>query len=218
MSFHFQCKSCHSQTGELILDLGVQPLANNLLTEEDLSKPEPRFRLRLGVCTQCWLMQILDLVPPVQLFSEYLYFSSFSQAWLQHASQAASRYIREFQLTRDSLVLEIASNDGYLLQHFVTANIPCLGIEPAANIAKVARQKGIETIAEFFGPELATRLASEGKKADVILGNNVFAHVPDANGFVSSLKTLLKPNGTIVLEFPYGADLIEHNEFDTIYH
>jgi SAM-dependent methyltransferase len=193
-------------------------LANNLLRPEDLSKPEPKFPLRLAVCQSCWLLQITDLVPPTQLFSEYLYFSSFSDALLRHAHEAAERYIREFGLNSHSHVVEIASNDGYLLQNFTKANIRCLGIEPAANIAKIARDKGIETLVEFFGNDLAKKLAASGKKADLILGNNVFAHAPNTNDFVAGLRSLLQPKGRVVLEFPYGIDLIEHTEFDTIYH
>ena len=214
----FHCRSCDSTNGKLLLDLGVQPLANNLLRPEDLSKPEPKFPLQLAVCQSCWLLQITDLVPPTQLFSEYLYFSSFSDALLRHAREAVERYIREFSLNSQSHVVEIASNDGYLLQNFTKAKIPCLGIEPAANIAKVAREKGIDTLVEFFGNDLATKLAASGKKADLILGNNVFAHAPNTNDFVSGLKTLLQPKGRIILEFPYAIDLIEHTEFDTIYH
>src|SRR5512138_3137038 len=162
MTDAFHCRSCGSQAGSVILDLGVQPLANNLLRPEDLCKPEPRFPLRLGLCKSCWLLQILDLVPPVQLFSEYLYFSSFSDLMLRHARNAATRYITGYELNRESLVLEVASNDGYFLQYFKAAWVPCLGIEPAANIAKVAREKGIETLVEFFGKELAHGLAAGG--------------------------------------------------------
>ena len=214
----FRCRSCGTAHGALVLDLGRQPLANNLLRAEDLAKPEPKFPLRVAICRSCWLLQILDLVPPVRLFSEYLYFSSFSDVMLRHAKTAAEKYTLDFHLNAQSHVVEIASNDGYLLQNFVAANIPCLGIEPAANIAKVAREKGIETLVEFFGNSLAQKLAVEKKSADLILGNNVFAHAPDTNDFVAGLKTLLKPKGRIVLEFPYGVDFIEHTEFDTIYH
>ena len=214
----FQCRSCGEAKGSLVVDLGLQPLANNLLRKEDLGTSEPKFPLRVAVCETCWLMQILDTVPPVDLFSEYLYFSSFSQSMLSHAKAAASRYVSEFGLDRSSLVVEVASNDGYLLRNFVEAGVPCLGIEPAANIAKVAREKGIETLVEFFGPELAKRLAGEKKQADLILGNNVFAHVPEPNAFAEGIKILLKSQGCAVLEFPYGADFVEHNEFDTVYH
>jgi SAM-dependent methyltransferase len=214
----FKCRSCGGSHGELVLDLGLQPLANNLLRPEDLDKPEPKFPLRVAVCHQCWLLQITDLVPPTQLFSEYLYFSSFSDALLRHSRAAVEQHIREFQLGTQSHVVEIASNDGYLLQNFVAARIPCLGIEPAANIAKVAREKGIESLVEFFTEKLAERLVAENRQADLILGNNVFAHAPDTNDFVAGLAKLLKPKGRIALEFPYGVDLIEHSEFDTIYH
>src|SRR5271154_149468 len=138
MSFHLKCRSCGSDAAAMILDLGLQPLANNLLTPADLAKPEPKFPLRLAVCKSCWLLQITDLVPPVELFSEYFYFSSFSDLMLRHAREAAKDYAAEFGLNRKSLVVEIASNDGYLLQNFIKAKIPCIGIEPAANIAKVA--------------------------------------------------------------------------------
>src|SRR4051794_20865045 len=176
MTFAFNCRSCGSPKGAAILDLGLQPLANNLLREEDLAKPEPKFPLRLAVCQECWLLQIVDLVPPVQLFSEYLYFSSFSDLMLRHAKEAAARYATDFSLNQKSLVVEVASNDGYCLQNFQAAGIPCLGIEPAANIAKVARGKGIETLVEFFTKDLGTKLAASGRQADLIMGNNVFAH------------------------------------------
>jgi len=218
MSFSLKCRSCGNADAAMILDLGLQPLANNLLTPADLAKPEPKFPLRLAVCKSCWLLQITDLVPPIALFSEYLYFSSFSDLMLRHAREAAENYIAEFGLDSKSLVVEIASNDGYLLQNFVKEKIPCLGIEPAANIAKVAREKGIKTLEEFFGCDIATKLAGENRQADLILGNNVFAHAPDTNDFVAGLKNLLKPAGRVVLEFPYGVEFIEHNEFDTIYH
>ena len=218
MTLDFTCRSCSAETGSLILDLGVQPLANNLLLPEDLSKPEPKFPLRLAVCESCWLLQIVDLVPPVDLFSEYLYFSSFSDLMLRHAKEAATRYIREFSLNENSLVVEVASNDGYFLKNFKEAGVPCLGIEPAQNIAKVAQEKGIETLVEFFGNDLATKLTSKGEEADLILGNNVFAHAPFPNDFVAGLGELLKPKGRIVLEFPYAVDFIENTEFDTIYH
>lgn len=218
MSFSLKCRSCGSTDAAHILDLGQQPLANNLLTQADLAKREPKFPLRLAVCKSCWMLQITDLVPPVELFSEYLYFSSFSDLMLRHSREACDGYMKEFGLNSQSLVVEVASNDGYLLQNFVKAKVPCLGIEPAANIAKVAREKGIETLVEFFGKKIAADLAAKNRQADLILGNNVFAHAPDTNDFVAGLKTLLKPKGRIALEFPYGADFIEHTEFDTIYH
>ena len=215
---HFQCRSCGGQAGALVLDLGLQPLANNLLRPEDLAQPEPKFPLRLAVCQSCWLLQIVDLVPPVQLFSEYLYFSSFSDFMLRHARQAAERYITEFALNQKSLVVEIASNDGYCLRNFQAAGVPCLGIEPARNIAVVAQEKGIETLVEFFSDGLAKQLATVGRQADLILGNNVFAHAPDTNDFVAGLRSLLTPGGRVILEFPYAGEFIEKSEFDTIYH
>lgn len=213
-----KCRSCGTGDLESVLDLGMQPLANNLLKEEDLEKSEPRFPLHLMVCMDCWLLQIADLIPPVDLFSDYIYFSSFSDAMLRHAEAAAERHISAFGLNEDSLVVEIASNDGYFLRNFVRAGIPCLGVEPAANIAKVARDRGIETWTEFFGRSCAESLVQKRRKADLILGNNVFAHAPDANDFVAGLRTALADDGRIVLEFPYAVDFIEKTEFDTIYH
>jgi SAM-dependent methyltransferase len=218
MSASFVCRACGGAGGRLILDLGIQPLANNLLRPDDAQKPEPKFPLRVFLCPRCWLLQLADLVPPVKLFSDYLYFSSFSDAMLRHAREAAARYQRDFNLDARSLVIEIASNDGYLLKNFVEAKIPCLGIEPAANIAKVAREQGVETLVEFFGEKLARRLKTESRAADLILGNNVFAHAPDTNDFTAGLREALKPQGRIILEFPYAADFIEHCEFDTVYH
>lgn len=214
----YTCKGCGAKACLLVIDLGGQPLANNLFRAEDLHKPEPRFPLKLVVCEKCWLLQITDIVPPVELFSDYLYFSSFSDAMLRHAREAVERYQQEFKLGSGSLAVEIASNDGYLLQNFTRLGVPCLGIEPATNVAKVAMEKGIETLVEFFTPDLAQRLSDEGKKADLILGNNVFAHVPDVNDFIEGLRMLLKPDGRVVLEFPYGVEFIEKTEFDTVYH
>ncbi len=214
----FQCRSCGNQHCRLILDLGNQPLANNLLRAEDLKSPEPRLPLRLFVCPGCWLLQIAELAPPVKLFSDYNYFSSFSDAMLAHAREAVTRYVQEFQLGPKNLVVEIASNDGYLLRNFVAAQIPCLGIEPAANIAKVAQERGIPTRVDFFTAALAKQLRAEGQAADLILGNNVFAHAPDTNDFVAGLRGLLAPGGRIILEFPALTDFIDHCEFDTAYH
>lgn len=218
MSESFQCRACGSNHGRLILDLGIQPLANNLLRPADLSQTEPKFPLRLFLCGDCRLLQIADEVAPVKLFGEYLYFSSFSDLMLQHAREAAERYIREFGLNSNHRVVEIASNDGYLLKNFVKAGVPCLGIEPAANIAREAVSCGIPTRVDFFGRALAQTLVSENQGADLILGNNVFAHAPAINDFVAGLKILLKPGGRVILEFPYALDLIDKTEFDTIYH
>lgn len=214
----FHCRSCGSTQGRVILDLGVQPLANNLPGPADLDKPEPRFPLRVALCESCWLLQITDIVPPVQLFSEYLYFSSFSDALLKHARDHVAQRLSEGGLGPDSFVVEIASNDGYLLKNFVAAGVPCLGIEPAANIAKVATERGIPTLNRFFSLATARDLIAQGRQADLILGANVFAHAPDTNDFVAGLAALLKPDGRVILEFPYACDLVEHVEFDTIYH
>jgi len=212
------CLSCGSDHLNPVLDLGTQPLANNLLSEADLTKPEPMFPLGIQVCSDCWLMQLTQLVPAVDLFSDYLYFSSFSGAMLEHAQLATEKYQREFDLTADSFVVEIASNDGYLLKNFVAAQIPCLGVEPAANVAKVARDAGVETVECFFGAESAEEIRSDYRSADLILGNNVFAHAPDTNDFVAGSKILLAPEGRVVFEFPYALDFLEKSEFDTIYH
>ncbi len=218
MNTAFECRACGSKNHHPVIDLGLQPLANNLLRPEDLGKPEPRFPLEVVVCSDCWLMQITHIVPPVALFSDYVYFSSFSEHMLRHSRAAALRYIEEKSLNAESFVVEVASNDGYLLKNFVSAGVPCLGLEPAANVAAVARDAGVETRCEFFGVESAVAVKAERGGADLILGNNVFAHAPATNDFVSGLKTLLKPQGWAVLEFPYGVDMIEHVEFDTIYH
>lgn len=214
---NFACRSCGGVGGELVLDLGEQPLANNLPSADDLAQSEPRFPLRLAVCTDCWLLQITDLVPPVDLFSEYIYFSSYSDAWVNHAAQSAQRYLRDFDLGVDDWVVEIASNDGYLLRHFAAADVPHLGIEPAENVAAVARDKGVETRVDFFTADLARELGAT-QRADLMLGCNVFAHVPDPNDFVAGLKELLALEGRAILEFPYAMEMIAHGEFDTIYH
>ena len=212
----FTCRSCGGVSGELLLDLGEQPLANNLPRPED-DQPEPRFLLCLAVCTECWLLQITDLVPAGELFGEYVYFSSYSDTWVKHAAQCAQRYQRDFELGPASRVVEIASNDGCLLGHFAKAGIPHLGIEPAENVAAVARENNVETRIDFFTEQLAQELAAE-QPADLILANNVFAHVPDINDFVSGLKTLMLPDGRAILEFPHAMEMISLGGFDTIYH
>lgn len=213
-----RCRSCGSSHSLPVIDLGLQPLANNLLCSEDLGKPEPLFPLAVFVCGDCWLMQITDTVPPVDLFSDYIYFSSFSDAMLRHARAAVEKHIAEKKLGEDSFVIEIASNDGYLLKNFAKAGVPCLGFEPAANIAEVARENGVETHCEFFGQSTAAALRDQRGRADLILGNNVFAHAPNTNDFVAGVAELLKPDGWVVFEFPYGVEMIDKVEFDTIYH
>lgn len=201
------------------MSLGRTPLANALLTESQLSAPEPTWPLELAWCSDCSLAQITETVPAETLFRDYAYFSSFSDTMVAHARQISERLAGTRNLGPESLVVEVASNDGYLLQWYRDAGIPVLGIEPAQNIAEVAaNERGIPTISEFFGKELAVRLAAEDHAADVIHANNVLAHVADLNGVVAGFRTLLKPNGVVVVECPYLKDLIDNVEFDTIYH
>ncbi len=212
------CRSCGSDRIRIVVDLGMQPLANRLLTEHQLKDPEPRHPLRLSICEGCLLLQITDTVPPVELFTDYVYFSSVSDFLLQHVAKACRSHQERFRLNAGSFVVEVASNDGYLLKNFVAAGIPCLGIEPAANIAAVAQSRGVPTINRFFSTALASELKSEGRTADILIAHNVMGHVPDTNDFVQGLATLLKPSGHAILEFPYARDMIDHAEFDTIYH
>ena len=212
------CISCCVAALRPIMSLGTTPLANALLKKGSLAAPEPRYPLDLAFCERCAMVQITEFVPPAQLFSDYAYFSSFSDTIVAAARELANRLMRERRLGADSLVIELASNDGYLLQHYAAAGVPVLGIEPAANIAKVANERGIRTRCEFFGLEVARRLVAEGLAADVVHANNVLAHVPELNGFVAGIAAVLKPGGVAVIEAPYVRDMIEKCEFDTIYH
>lgn len=221
------CSACGSSRLQSVLDLGTTPLANALLTEAELALPEDRFPLVLVLCADCALFQITERVPPEKMFREYLYFSSFSDTMQRHAQAAAAKLVAERSLGADSLVVEIASNDGYLLRNFVGVGVPVLGVEPARNIARVARERGVDTVEEFFGRELAHRLVrgeSVGgqirppRMADVILANNVMAHVPDINGVIDGIAALMKPGGVFVTESPYLKPLLDHLEFDTVYH
>jgi SAM-dependent methyltransferase len=212
------CRSCGSRELSLILSFGRTPLANALLTAERLTEPEETYPLDLVFCPRCTLVQITETVPPEKLFREYFYLSSFSDTLLRHAEQIAGKLIRARNLDENSLVVEVASNDGYLLQHYERAGVPVLGIEPATNIARVAEERGVPTLCEFFGAELAQRLLGEGKRADVIHANNVLAHVADLRGVVQGFSTLLKDDGVLVVEVPYVKDLIDNCEFDTVYH
>lgn len=212
------CISCGAAALRPVMSLGTTPLANALLTEEHLSAPEGKFPLDLAFCERCALVQITESVPPEKLFSDYAYFSSFSDTIVAAAKVLAVRLVSDRGLGTGSLVIELASNDGYLLQHYAAAGIPVLGIEPAANIAKVANERGIRTRSEFFGLECARRLVAEGLSADVVHANNVLAHVPDLNGFVAGIAAVLKPGGVAVIEAPYVREMIEKCEFDTIYH
>jgi SAM-dependent methyltransferase len=213
------CRSCGAAGIEVVLRLGRMPLANALLTSEQLAEPEATYPLDMAFCPTCTLVQITETVPPEDLFSDYLYFSSFSDTMLQHARELVERLIRSRGLGGDNLVVEVASNDGYLLQYYPRHGIPVLGIEPAANVARVAREeRGIPTLCNFFGEEVARQLRERGERADVIHAHNVLAHVADLNGFVRGLHLLLKDSGLAVIEVPYVRDLIERCEFDTIYH
>ncbi|HZQ91805.1 MAG TPA: class I SAM-dependent methyltransferase [Terriglobales bacterium] len=213
------CRACGGRRLEPVLSLGLTPLANRLLTREQLDEPEPRYPLDLVFCPACSLAQITETVPPEEIFREYSYFSSFSDTLLKHAEQLASRLTDERKLNAKSLVVEIASNDGYLLQYYKQRGVPVLGIEPARNIAAVAeRERGIPTVAEFFGRDLAAQLRAERGAADVIHAHNVFAHLNDLNGAVQGMAALLKPDGVVIIEVPYIKDLIDAVEFDTIYH
>ncbi|MCW3473927.1 class I SAM-dependent methyltransferase [Limobrevibacterium gyesilva] len=213
------CRSCGHVPLSPILSLGETPLANALLSRAQLATTEPRFPLDLAFCPECTLVQITQSVPPEMMFREYMYFSSFSDTMLEHARTIAERMIAERKLGPGSLVIEIASNDGYLLKNYLQHGVPVLGVEPASNIAKVAReQHGIDTIEEFFGTEIARSLATEGRQADVLHANNVLAHVPDLNGFIGGIATVLKLNGIAVIEVPFLLDMFDKLEFDTIYH
>ncbi len=213
------CRHCDHTLQHVFLDLGFAPPSNAYLTDCDLKAPESYFPLKLFVCDQCWLVQTEDYAQADELFcSDYAYFSSTSQGWLEHAAQYVDKMQNKFSLNKESYVIEVASNDGYLLKNFIAADIPCLGIEPTVSTAAAAEALGIPVLREFFGRELALKLLAENKQADLILGNNVFAHVPDINDFTAGLKAILKPRGIITLEFPHLLRLIEENQFDTVYH
>ena len=213
------CRICNSSGIQPVLSLGTTPLADGLRRKDQLSGAEPVFPLNVAFCPRCSLMQLLETVPPEQLFCEdYPYYSSFSPALLKHSRENALDLIAQRKLTRDSLVLELASNDGYLLKNFVECGIPVLGIDPAEGPARAAEQAGVPTLCTFFGESLARELKASGKAADVIIGNNVLAHVADLHGFVEGIRTLLKEDGVAVIEMPYVKDLVDHCEFDTIYH
>jgi 2-polyprenyl-3-methyl-5-hydroxy-6-metoxy-1,4-benzoquinol methylase len=214
-----KCRHCEHELHYQFLDLGFAPPSNAYLSQADLQKPEIYFPLKLYVCEKCWLVQTEDYAQAKQLFSaDYAYFSSVSSSWLAHAANYTQMIIKRLSLDNQSHVIELAANDGYLLKNFVQANIPCLGIEPTASTAAAARTQGISVLEEFFGKNLAQRLVSEGKQADLVIGNNVYAHVPDINDFTTGIKTVLKPNGTVTLEFPHLLQLIKHVQFDTVYH
>ena len=212
------CRSCGHGNLDLVLSLGRTPLANALLTREQLDQPEETYPLDLVFCPACALVQITETVPPERLFRHYLYFTSFSDTMVQYARELAARVAESRRLGPQSLVVELASNDGYLLQFYRDAGVPVLGIEPATNIAEEARKRGIPTLDRFFGAELAGELVAEGTRADVMHANNVLAHVADLNGFVAGIATVLKSDGVAIIEVPYVRTMLEALEFDTIYH
>jgi SAM-dependent methyltransferase len=211
------CRFCGAPVEDVFADLGMSPLANSYLSPERVNSMEPFYPLRALVCAKCFLVQLEEFETPEQIFSDYAYFSSYSSSWLEHSRRYAEQMIERLGLDGSSKVVEIASNDGYLLQFFRDREISVLGVEPAANVAEVAVEKAIPTVVEFFGEDVARKLAGDGT-ADLLLGNNVLAHVPDLNDFVAGMKVLLKPGGVITMEFPHLMRLIEDNQWDTIYH
>lgn len=214
-----KCRHCATELQHVFVDLGFAPPSNAYLTEAQLRAPETTYPLKLFVCSECWLVQTEDYAEAGDLFSsDYAYFSSTSKSWLDHAARYAEMITERIGLTNESFVIEIASNDGYLLKNFVERGVPCLGIEPTQSTSDAAERLGVPVLREFFGEETAASLVSQGQTADLICGNNVYAHVPDINDFTRGLKTALKRNGTITLEFPHLMRLIEQNQFDTVYH
>ncbi len=212
------CRFCRAPLSRSFADLGMSPLSNAYLKPEQLNKMERFYPLHAWVCESCFLVQLEQFESPEHIFSDYAYFSSYSDSWLKHAADYADQMIRRFGFNERSHVVEIASNDGYLLQYFVKRSVPVLGIEPAANVARAAEEKGVPTLVRFFGTGMAKELAAAGKQADLLLGNNVLAHVPDLNDFVRGIAVLLKPHGVITIEFPHLLRLMAENQFDTIYH
>ncbi len=214
-----KCRHCHTELELEFLDLGNAPPSNAYLKPEDLRKPEITYPLRILTCTNCWLVQTEDYAQADALFSDdYAYFSSTSKGWLKHAADYCAMITDRLSLTSDSFVVELASNDGYLLKNFVASGVPCLGIEPTKSTADAARTIGVPVREQFFGKSVGQKMAADGEQADLVLGNNVYAHVPDINDFTQGVATLLKPNGVVTFEFPHLLRLIAQNQFDTVYH
>jgi SAM-dependent methyltransferase len=213
-----ECRFCSNLLSHTFVDLGMSPLSNAYLKLDTINKAEKFYPLHTYVCDNCFLVQLEEFETPDHIFSDYAYFSSYSETWLRHAENYTELMTQRFSLNANSQVIEIASNDGYLLQYFQKQNIPVLGIEPAANVAKVAEEKGIPSLVKFFGVSTAKELVAQGKQADLLLGNNVLAHVPNLNDFVAGMKIVLKPDGILTMEFPHVLQLILQNQFDTIYH
>jgi len=212
------CRFCAARLRDTFVDLGMSPLCESYVRPDRLSEPDRYYPLHAWICRQCLLVQLDAVVPPEEIFSEYAYFSSYSDSWVSHARTYADAAIQRFSLGKDSRIVEIASNDGYLLQHFVARGLNVLGIEPAANVARVAEARGIPTEVQFFGRAVAVDLRGRRGRSDLLIGNNVLAHVPDLNDFVAAMKELLSPAGVITMEFPHLVQLVEQNQFDTIYH
>jgi hypothetical protein len=213
-----RCRACGAPVRETLVDLGMSPLCESYVAGENVDRMEPFYPLHVFVCEQCYLAQLREYVSAEEIFGEYAYFSSYSDSWLRHAETYAAMAIERFSLGPASRVVELASNDGYLLQYFVRAGIPVLGVEPAANVAKAAEERGVKTLVAFFDPETARRLRAEGWAADLMVGNNVLAQVPDLNGFVEGIRIGLADHGVATLEFPHLVRTIEENQFDQIYH
>src|SRR5882762_47086 len=214
----FGCRFCGAKLEHTFVDLGMSPLCESYLSADHLNQMEPFYPLHVYVCESCFLVQLEAYVTPEHIFTNYAYFSSYSDSWLAHAKKYTSEMVERFDIGANSFVVELASNDGYLLQYFAEKKVPVLGIEPAANVAAVAVERGVPTLVKFFGQETARELADSGKQADLLLGKNVLAQVPDINDFVGGMKILLKPGGAITMEFPHLQRLMEENQFDTIYH
>lgn len=213
-----KCRFCKCELEYQTLDLGMSPLCQNRILADQLNHMEPFYPLRVFCCTECSLVQLQEYVAPQDIFSDYAHFSSYSESWVQHAADYTSMIVDHLRLDSGSFVVELASNDGYLLRNFVEKSIPCLGIEPAENVANVAVESGILTLSRFFGPDIAEVVRNKHACADLIIGNNVLAHVPDLNGFVRGMKILLGQSGVITMEFTHLEQLIVQNQFDTIYH
>jgi hypothetical protein len=213
-----QCRFCQTPLKHSFADLGMSPLANSYLKPEELHQAEAFYPMHVYVCETCYLVQLPEFESPQHIFGDYAYFSSYSETWLKHAKTYVEQMIERFGFDSGSQIVEIASNDGYLLQYFKEKGVPILGVEPAKNVAKIAQEAGIPTIVKFFGIQTAKELAAQGKHADLLVGNNVLAHVPDLNDFVGGMKILLKPQGLITMEFHYLRQLLTKNQFDTIYH
>jgi 2-polyprenyl-3-methyl-5-hydroxy-6-metoxy-1,4-benzoquinol methylase len=214
-----QCRFCKTELNNVFIDLVNSPASNSFLKQEQLNEPEVFYPLKVYTCPSCFLVQVDEYKKSDAIFnSEYVYYSSYSRSWLEHAQKYTGMMINRFGFNNQSLVVEVASNDGYLLQYFHEKKVPVLGIEPTANTAEVAVNKGIKTVVDFFGVRLAKELVAQGTKADLLLGNNVLAHVPDIIDFVGGMKILLKENGVITMEFPHLMQLVDNNQFDTIYH